>query len=50
VAHFRDQLADQDLKGLDVDIKLIGEAIEEDIGPIPVPTPRETEPSRRRGR
>jgi hypothetical protein len=49
-SHFRDQLADQDLRGLDVDIKLVGQAIEEDIGPMPVPTPRETETSRRRGR
>jgi len=31
-AHYRDQLADADLRALDVDIKLVGEAIAEDLG------------------
>jgi hypothetical protein len=35
--HYRDQLADQDLRSLDVDIRLIGQALEEDIGPMPTP-------------
>jgi hypothetical protein len=35
-AHFRDQQADQDLRTLDVDIRLIGQALDEDIGqPVP---------------
>ncbi|MES1202244.1 MAG: 5-bromo-4-chloroindolyl phosphate hydrolysis family protein [Pseudomonadota bacterium] len=31
-AHYRDQLADNELRALDTDIKLVGEAITEDIG------------------
>jgi len=31
-AHYRDQLADQELAALDVEIKLVGEALTDDIG------------------
>ena len=38
--HYRDQLADEDLRGLDVDIRLVGQALEEDIGePINLAVP-----------
>ena len=52
-AHYRDQLADQELKTLDIDIRLVGQALEEDIGePIRTPAPdlgRTADPAGRRG-
>lgn len=33
--HFRDQIADQDLRALDIDIRLVDEALQEDIGEAP---------------
>lgn len=40
--HYRDQQADQELRALDVDMRLVGDALREDLGQTPRPAPAPT--------